>query len=291
MGNVSATAVDLWAKYNVHPEWVHDLWDAILSHMQHMPGASMQNGSDHTDVLVQFVCAIADHLTDAADVSMEEQFVEWLERGGRTRIIQMSWSASSEQACCQLLIRLVLANVLSTDRIIIRLSGEAWKYVLAAAKDRPFQSLLVINTVTRHLLLFDDPLKKTNGLGAIQRLLGQRSVLCRTENLRALFQAIAKLAKLSTMSDFDSTLKTSCSGLLHDICSNNHFRSLASRRLVTIHKVFRDCVAGAPSEDSSLVQALQLLMVSSQSGKISSCNIPCAAYVMLPCRFRAPQPH
>src|SRR5258708_5144290 len=295
MSNVAAMATDLCAKNSTHPEWLHDLWDAILSHLQRLPElrASTQNASDQTDVLIQFVCTIADQLTDSADVSMEEQFVKWLDHVGRTRITQTSWSASSEDAWCQLLIQLVLANVFSTDRIIIHLSGETWKSILATAKDRQFQSLPVVNAITRYLLLFDDPLQKAIDLRVMQRLLGQRSVLCRTDNLRALFQAIAKLAKLSTMSDLDSIVKTSCSELLHDICSSSHFRCLASRRLVTIHKVFRDCVAGGstiPSEDSSLAQALQLLMVSSQSGEISSRNTPCVADATLPSRFRARQP-
>jgi hypothetical protein len=271
MDNAVTAAFDLYAKFSARPGWCHDLWEAVLSQIQRIPESESGTQSVQVDVLAQFICNIANRLTASTDLPMEEQFAKWLDLGGRNKIIQSPWSTSSAQSWSQLLVQLVISNVLSTDRVVIHLCGETWKSIPTTAKESPVQSVVAVNAIARDLLLFDDPSMKVIDLGATQRLLGQRSVLCRTENLKPLFQAIARLAKLGSMADLGDSIKISCGELLHDICSSNYFRSLASRRLVTIHKVFRDYFSGGsplPTEDSSLVQALQLLMVSSRPSEI-----------------------
>ncbi|KAF8330818.1 uncharacterized protein EI90DRAFT_3289687 [Cantharellus anzutake] len=75
MDNAVTAAFDLYAKFSARPEWCHDLWKAVLSQIQRIQSA-------------QFICNVANRLTESADLPMEAQFSKWLDLGGRNEMIQ-----------------------------------------------------------------------------------------------------------------------------------------------------------------------------------------------------------
>ncbi|KAF8330836.1 uncharacterized protein EI90DRAFT_1102058 [Cantharellus anzutake] len=207
--------------------WCRDLWEAVLSQIQRIPESESDTQSVQVDVLARFICDnVANRLTESTDLPMEERFEKWLGLGGRNKIIQSPWSTSSAHShgASSSFNLLSLTSFLRT----------ALSYISAVKRGSPFQrQLRVPGSIRccsqyhcRDLLLFDDPSMKAIDLGATQRLLGQRIVLCRTENLKPLLQAIARLAKLGSTVDLGDSVKISCGELLHDICSSNYFRSL-----------------------------------------------------------------